>query len=177
MSEHRPLDVEGECNAWHQFNDGTLRCHLPPGHDGWHEQIDNWVRENDGICWRWERNWRPEMEADDARMRGYDDSGLADELVPQEPGEDYLAAFCVSIEEQEDWARWKEECAEETKQALIVACNRDLCDDECPAKRGCFQKCRVCGEEAHFRCPHCRLWRCLDHGAHDSLCPSRPVAK
>ena len=41
----KPADVEGECNA-HLYladdygdNEATVRCQLPKGHEGWHEEV------------------------------------------------------------------------------------------------------------------------------------------
>jgi len=181
VSEHRPPDVEGECNAWAQIaddhgdNDCTFRCKLPEGHEGWHEEAFGPAGDQKWL--RWEKDKRPEVEAEDAQERGRDD-GYDDEPVPHEAGEDYLAAFCVAVEEHEERAQRKKECAEDIKRALLLACERAQCDDECPAKRGCYHVCRTCGEEATGRCDFCRLWLCYDHDMpHGSLCPSRPVAK
>jgi len=115
----RPADVLGQCNAWlevpddHGDNEATCRCQLPEGHPGRH--CERWLRRGvNPVEITWELDERPELEAEAARFRGYDDGHSKE--GPEEPGEDYLAGFCAGVEEHEDFEREDRELRESGAQ-------------------------------------------------------------
>jgi hypothetical protein len=116
---NRPKDVEGHCNAWLTIsddfgdNEATCRCQLPEGHLGRHRE--EWIRgEGNPVEVTWELDQRPELEAEEARFRGYDDGHSKE--GPEEPGEDYLEGFCAGVEEREDFEREDRELRESVAQ-------------------------------------------------------------
>jgi hypothetical protein len=107
----RPHDVEGQCNAWltipddYGDNEATCRCQLPAGHEGPHgEQFIRGPGMNHVVI-TWEVDMRPGVERQEEIERGRDAVHCAE--GPEEPGEDYLAAYC------DEMAAWDEDEAEE----------------------------------------------------------------
>lgn len=135
----RPRDVPGNCNAWVQFgddfgdNDCTFACHLHVGHTGWHEVT--FGTSGHGKLLHWEYDQRPDIEADDEHQRGYHD-GHSDE-PPSEPGEHYLAGYCLALEEIDD----DRAEAEAARQAELEEIANDLDDVIAGLPQG---RCRIC---------------------------------
>lgn len=54
----KPIDVDGECNAWlfiaDNFGDSaaTIRCYLPVGHEGKH--CEQYTSSGGSVCIKWE---------------------------------------------------------------------------------------------------------------------------
>jgi len=65
----RPKDVEGECNARlsigddHGDNSATIRCQLPPGHDGPHKECYNAGYHGDvnNVTITWDKDTREQI--------------------------------------------------------------------------------------------------------------------
>jgi hypothetical protein len=63
-----PLDVTGHCNAWLHIGDNfgdnhaTMRCQLPPGHEGPHKEEWNGQVSGDTRCVTWTGNDKKEGE-------------------------------------------------------------------------------------------------------------------
>ena len=111
--DYRPADVEGQCNAWLGIlTTGTHRCELPAGHEGMHREVGHYSLSffpTQTIETAWEHDERLPLEDEDSRMRGYHDGNYGE--PPGEPGESYLAAYCVGVEEVDDMEEEKAEKA------------------------------------------------------------------